>query len=641
MSIEITFPDSAIRSFEEPTTALAIAESLGPGLAKRAVVARVNGQILDLTRPIAESASLELITREKPEALEVIRHGAAHILAQATQELFPGTQITFGPVTENGFYYDFVRDNPFNEADLERIETRMKEIVGRDLPVQREVWDREDAIAYFDGIGETYKAEWIRDGLVDEQKLSIYRHGDTWLDLCRGPHVPSTGRIGRAFKLTKVSGAYWRGDRRNAQLQRIYGIAFADEKALKAHLHFLEEAEKRDHRRLARQLDLFHQQEEAPGMVFWHPRGWSIWQAVESYVRRGVQRSGYQEVRAPQVIDVSLWKKSGHWDNYKEHMFFTESEKRTYAIKPMNCPGHVEIYKAGLHSYRDLPVRYAEFGSCHRNEPSGALHGVMRVRAFTQDDGHIFCTPEQVQSEVAAFHSQAMQLFADFGFTDIEVKLALRPEGGHRIGDDSVWDRAEASLRDALRTTRVEWEELPGEGAFYGPKIEYHMMDSIGRMWQMGTMQVDFMMPERLGAEYIDEHSQRRHPVMLHRAMVGSMERFIGILVEHYGGALPMWMAPVQVVVAPIVSDVDDYAQAVLARLKERGLRVEADLRNEKINLKIREHSLQKIPVIIVVGRKEADEKIVMVRRRGHQQQDAVLLDDVAEKLAGEARVPG
>lgn len=641
MSIEITFPDSAIRSFEEPTTALAIAESLGPGLAKRAVVARVNGQIWDLTRPIAESASLELITREKPEALEVIRHGAAHILAQATQELFPGTQITFGPVTENGFYYDFVRDNPFNEADLERIETRMKEIVGRDLPVQREVWDREDAIAYFDGIGETYKAEWIRDGLVDEQKLSIYRHGDTWLDLCRGPHVPSTGRIGRAFKLTKVSGAYWRGDRRNAQLQRIYGIAFADEKALKAHLHFLEEAEKRDHRRLARQLDLFHQQEEAPGMVFWHPRGWSIWQAVESYVRRGVQRSGYQEVRAPQVIDVSLWKKSGHWDNYKEHMFFTESEKRTYAIKPMNCPGHVEIYKAGLHSYRDLPVRYAEFGSCHRNEPSGALHGVMRVRAFTQDDGHIFCTPEQVQSEVAAFHSQAMQLFADFGFTDIEVKLALRPEGGHRIGDDSVWDRAEASLRDALRTTRVEWEELPGEGAFYGPKIEYHMMDSIGRMWQMGTMQVDFMMPERLGAEYIDEHSQRRHPVMLHRAMVGSMERFIGILVEHYGGALPMWMAPVQVVVAPIVSDVDDYAQAVLARLKERGLRVEADLRNEKINLKIREHSLQKIPVIIVVGRKEADEKIVMVRRRGHQQQDAVLLDDVAEKLAGEARVPG
>lgn len=641
MSIEITFPDSAIRSFEEPTTALAIAESLGPGLAKRAVVARVNGQILDLTRPIAESASLELITREKPEALEVIRHGAAHILAQATQELFPGTQITFGPVTENGFYYDFVRDNPFNEADLERIETRMKEIVGRDLPVQREVWDREDAIAYFDGIGETYKAEWIRDGLVDEQKLSIYRHGDTWLDLCRGPHVPSTGRIGRAFKLTKVSGAYWRGDRRNAQLQRIYGIAFADEKALKAHLHFLEEAEKRDHRRLARQLDLFHQQEEAPGMVFWHPRGWSIWQAVESYVRRGVQRSGYQEVRAPQVIDVSLWKKSGHWDNYKEHMFFTESEKRTYAIKPMNCPGHVEIYKAGLHSYRDLPVRYAEFGSCHRNEPSGALHGVMRVRAFTQDDGHIFCTPEQVQSEVAAFHSQAMQLFADFGFTDIEVKLALRPEGGHRIGDDSVWDRAEASLRDALRTTRVEWEELPGEGAFYGPKIEYHMMDSIGRMWQMGTMQVDFMMPERLGAEYIDEHSQRRHPVMLHRAMVGSMERFIGILVEHYGGALPMWMAPVQVVVAPIVSDVDDYAQAVLARLKERGLRVEADLRNEKINLKIREHSLQKIPVIIVVGRKEADEKIVMVRRRGHQQQDAVLLDDVAEKLAEEARVPG
>ena len=640
MSIQITLPDDTVQSFEAPPTALAIAESIGPGLAKRAVVARVNGELWDLTRPIEESATLELVTRDRPEALEVIRHDVAHILAQAVQELFPETQITFGPVTDNGFYYDFVRETPFSEADLELIESRMKDIVNRNLPVRREIWSRKEAVSYFEKIGEKYKAEWVRDGLGHENEVSVYRQGDIWLDLCRGPHSSSTGRVGRAFKLTKLSGAYWRGDKKNAQLQRIYGVAFAEEKELKAYIHLLEEAEKRDHRRLAKQLDLFHQQEEAPGMVFWHPKGWSIWQVVESYVRRHTQKDGYQEVKAPQIIDVGLWKKSGHWDNYQEHMFFTESEKHDYAIKPMNCPGHVEIFKAGLRSYRDLPIRYAEFGSCHRNEPSGALHGVMRVRAFTQDDGHIFCTPEQVESEVAAFHSQAMQLYSDFGFTEIEVKLALRPDADHRIGDDLIWDQAEMSLRDALRATRIEWDELPGEGAFYGPKIEYHMKDSIGRKWQMGTMQVDFMMPERLGAEFIDEHSQRRHPVMLHRAMVGSMERFIGILIEHYGGALPMWMAPVQVVVATIVSDADDYARSVFSLLKDHGLRVEADLRNEKINLKIREHSLQKVPVIVVIGRNEASSGTVMVRRRGLQQQESMSLEDIADALANEARIP-
>ncbi len=631
MSIQITFPDGAKKSYDAPLSALAIAQGISPSLAKRTVVAKVNGLLWDLTRPIEQDATLELLSRDQPEALDVIRHDAAHVLAQAVQEMFPGTQITFGPSTETGFYYDFARAEPFTEADLEKIEQKMREIVKRDLPVTREVWPHDVAVKHFEAAGEKFKAEWIREGLKPDVPLTIYRQGDQWLDMCLGPHLPSTGKVGTAFKLTKVSGAYWRGDANNAQLQRIYGLAFASDEELKAHLHMLEEAEKRDHRRLGKQMNLFHQQEEAPGMVFWHPKGWAIWQAVERYVRQVYRDSGYDEVRAPLIADVSLWKKSGHWDNYKENMFFTESEKRTYAVKPMNCPGHVQIYNAGLHSYRDLPIRYAEFGGCHRNEPSGALHGLMRVRAFTQDDGHIFCTEPQIEPEVTAFHRQAMKVYADFGFKDISIKIALRPE--QRIGSDEVWDRSEAALRGALKAADVSWGELPGEGAFYGPKIEYHLKDSIGRSWQVGTMQVDFSMPERLGAEYVDEHSGRKHPVMLHRAIVGSMERFIGILLENFAGALPFWLAPVQVMVAPIVSDADAYAEEVGAALQAAGLRMDTDLRNEKINYKIREHSLQKIPVLAIVGRREAEEKTVTLRRFGTEQQQTLPLAEAIELL--------
>jgi len=638
MSIQITFPDGNQKSFEKPPTGLEIAQGISPGLAKKAAVVRVNGELWDLTRPIDRDAKFEIVTRDKPEALEVIRHDAAHVLAQAVQELFPGTQITFGPATEVGFYYDFARAEPFTEADLGTIENRMREIVKRDLPITREVWPHDRAVAHFEQAGEKFKAEWIRDGIKADEELTIYRQGEAWLDMCLGPHLASTGKLGTAFKLTRVGGAYWRGDANNAQLQRIYGVAFATEQELKDYLHMVEEAEKRDHRRIAKQLDLFHQQEEAPGMVFWHPKGWAIWQSVERYVRGVYKRGGYQEVRGPQILDVSLWKKSGHWDNYQSNMFFTESEKRTYAVKPMNCPGHVQIYNAGLHSYRDLPIRYAEFGGCHRNEPSGALHGIMRVRAFTQDDGHIFCTPEQVESEVTAFHRQAMQVYADFGFNDIAIKIALRPD--KRIGEDAVWDRAEEALRAALRSAGVEWTELPGEGAFYGPKIEYHLRDSIGRAWQVGTMQVDFMMPERLGAGYIDEHSNRQIPVMLHRAIVGSMERFIGILLEHHAGAMPLWLSPVQAVIAPIVSDADAYAREAAAALDTAQLRVETDLRNEKITYKIREHSLQKVPVIVVVGRKEAEEKTVTLRRLGSEKQETLPLAEAVARLAAEAAPP-
>lgn len=632
MSIQITFPDGNIKSFETPPTGLAIATGISPGLAKKAVVVKVNGELWDLTRPIDRDAAFEIVTRDKPEALEVIRHDAAHVLAQAVQELFPGTQITFGPSTEYGFYYDFARDVPFTDADLATIEQRMRNIVKRDLPIVREVWSHEDAVKHFEKAGESFKAEWIRDGIKADEELTIYKQGDAWLDMCLGPHLPSTGKVGTAFKLTKVSGAYWRGDANNAQLQRIYGLAFANDADLEAHLKMVEEAEKRDHRKLGKQLDFFHQQEEAPGMVFWHPKGWAIWQAVEQYVRKVYKKSGYQEVKGPQIMDVSLWKKSGHWDNYQDNMFFTESEKRTYAVKPMNCPGHVQIYNAGLHSYRDLPIRYAEFGGCHRNEPSGALHGIMRVRAFTQDDGHIFCMESQIESEVTAFHSQAMQVYSDFGFTNVDVKLALRPD--KRLGDDATWDRAEDALRAALRAAGVAtWTELPGEGAFYGPKIEYHLKDSIGRAWQVGTMQVDFMMPERLDANYIDEHSQRQRPVMLHRAIVGSMERFIGILIEHHAGAMPYWLAPVQAVVTPIVSDADGYASEVAAALSELNVRVQTDLRNEKINYKIREHSLQKVPVILVVGRKEAEERTVTIRRLGSERQETLSLAEALDQL--------
>ena len=635
MSIEITFPDGAKKPFDAGITALAIAQGISPGLAKKTVVAKVNGQLWDLTRPITTDAKLELVTRDKPEALEVIRHDGAHVLAQAVQELFPGTQVTFGPSTETGFYYDFARAEPFNDTDLEKIEARMREIVKRDLPITREVWAHDKAIAHFEAVGEKFKAEWIREGIAADAEISIYRQGDSWLDMCVGPHMPSTGKLGTAFKLTRVSGAYWRGDANNAPLQRIYGICFANDDDLKAHIKQVEEAEKRDHRKLARQLDLFHQQEEAPGMVFWHPKGWAIWQAVEQYVRKVYRDSGYKEVRGPQIMDVSLWKKSGHWDNYQDNMFFTESEKRTYAVKPMNCPGHVQIFNAGLRSYRDLPMRYAEFGGCHRNEPSGALHGIMRVRAFTQDDGHIFCTPEQVEGEVTAFHQQAMKVYSDFGFGNIAIKLALRPD--KRLGTDEVWDHAENSLRAALRAASVEWEELPGEGAFYGPKIEYHLKDSIGRSWQVGTMQFDPMMPERLDASYIDEHSSRARPIMLHRAIVGSMERFIGILIEHHAGAMPLWLAPVQVMVAPIVSDADAYATEVRDALCAAGLRAETDLNSEKINYKIREHSLQKVPVIAVVGRKEAEQRTVTLRRLGSETQQSMSLDEALVLLRGEA----
>ena len=636
MSIQITFPDGAVKPFDSGVTALAIAQGISPGLAKKTVVAKINGELWDLTRPITKDAKLELVTRDKPEALEVIRHDGAHVMAQAVQELFPGTQITFGPSTDSGFYYDFARAESFTDADLEKIEAKMREIVKRDLPITRESWSHEKAIAHFEKAGETFKAEWIREGIAPDAEISIYRQGEKWLDMCVGPHMPSTGKLGTAFKLTRVSGAYWRGDANNAQLQRIYGICFANDDDLKAYQKQVEEAEKRDHRKLARALDLFHQQEEAPGMVFWHPKGWAIWQAVETYVRKVYRDSGYKEVRGPQIMDVSLWKKSGHWDNYKDNMFFTESEKRTYAVKPMNCPGHVQIYNAGLRSYRDLPIRYAEFGGCHRNEPSGALHGIMRVRAFTQDDGHIFCTPQQVEGEVTAFHRQAMQVYADFGFENIAIKLALRPD--KRLGTDEVWDHAENSLRAALTAAGVAWEELPGEGAFYGPKIEYHLKDSIGRSWQVGTMQFDPMMPERLDANYIDENSNRVRPIMLHRAIVGSMERFIGILIEHHAGAMPFWLSPVQVMVAPIVSDADGYATEVRDALRAAGIRAEMDLATEKITYKIREHSLQKIPVIAVVGRKEAELKTVTLRRLGSEHQETLALADVAAVLLRDQR---
>lgn len=627
----ITLPDGSTRSFDRPVTVAEVAASIGPGLARAALAGKVDGKLVDTSFLIDRDARLEIVTDRHPDALEILRHSTAHLLAQATQRLFPDTQVTIGPVIENGFYYDFARKTPFTPEDLEKIEAEMARIVAEDLPVQRKVMPRDEAVAFFRERGEHYKAE-IIESIPPGEELSLYTQGE-FTDLCRGPHVPSTGKL-RAFKLMKVAGAYWRGDARNEMLQRVYGTAWLSDKDLKAYLRQLEEAEKRDHRRIGRALDLFHQQDEAPGMVFWHPKGWQLWQTVEQYMRRVYRDCGYQEVRCPQILDVSLWKRSGHWDNYQNNMFFTESEKRTYAVKPMNCPGHVQIYNAGLHSYRDLPIRYGEFGACHRNEPSGALHGIMRVRAFTQDDGHIFCTEAQVESEVTAFHAQAMKVYADFGFTDISVKIALRPES--RLGDDATWDRAEDALRAALRASGVEWEELPGEGAFYGPKIEYHMRDSIGRAWQVGTMQVDFMMPQRLGAEYVDEHSQRRHPVMLHRAIVGSMERFIGILIEHHAGHLPFWLAPVQIVVATITDAQADYAREVAKALSAKGFRVQSDLRNEKIGYKIREHTLQRVPYLLVVGDREKEGGLVAVRSRSGEDLGSMRLDDFVGRLDAE-----
>jgi threonyl-tRNA synthetase len=630
---DVRLPDQSVKHFDAPVPVIAVAKAIGPGLAKAALAAKVDGRLVDTSFVIDHDTELAIVTDKDPEGLEVLRHSTAHLLAYAVKELFPDAQVTIGPVIEDGFYYDFSYKRPFTPEDLAAIELKMVELARRDEPVLRKLMARDDAVRYFESIGEHYKAEIIAS-IPAAEPISLYSEG-AFTDLCRGPHVPSTGKL-KVFKLTKLAGAYWRGDSRNEMLQRIYGTAWAKKEDLELYLHRLEEAEKRDHRKVGRHLDLFHLQDEAPGMVFWHPKGWTIWQQVEQYMRRVYQDNGYQEVRAPMILDLSLWKRSGHWENYQEHMFFTESEKRDYAVKPMNCPGHVLIFNSDLRSYRDLPLRYGEFGFCHRNEASGALHGLMRVRAFTQDDGHIFCTPEQIQSECTAFNALALAVYKDFGFEDIVIKLALRPD--KRLGEDAVWDRAEAALRAALQTCAVSWSELPGEGAFYGPKIEYHLKDSLGRSWQCGTMQVDFSMPARLGAEYVAEDNTRKVPVMLHRAIVGSLERFIGILIEHQAGALPLWLAPVQAAVLTITDRQAGYAREVAEALRRAGYRVVADLRNEKITYKIREHSLQKLPYQLILGDKEVQARQVAVRTRTGEDLGAMPLDAFVSRLDGEAR---
>ena len=621
--IEVTLPDGSKREFNSPVTVGDVAASIGAGLARAALAGKVNGKPVDLSHPITENSTVSIVTDKDPEGLEIIRHSTSHLMAQAVKELYPQAQITIGPVIENGFYYDFSLPKHLTNEDLPLIEKKMDEIVKRDLPIVREEMDRDEAVKYFNSIGEHYKAE-IIGSIPAGETISLYRQGD-YVDLCRGPHVPSTGRL-RVHKLMKLAGAYWRGDSKNEMLQRIYGTAWAKKDDMAAYLHMLEEAEKRDHRRLGKELDLFHFQEEAPGLIFWHARGWALWQQVEQYMRRVYQDNGYQEVKAPQLLDRSLWEKSGHWSKYKENMFTTESENRYYALKPMNCPGHIQIFNSAVRSYRDLPIRYGEFGACHRNEPSGSLHGLMRVRGFTQDDGHIFCTEDQILSECTAYTKLVQKVYADYGFTDISYKIATRPE--KRIGDDATWDKAEKALMDALDASGIKYDILPGEGAFYGPKIEYHLRDSLGRGWQCGTVQVDFQMPSRLGAEYVTESNGRATPVMLHRAIVGSLERFIGMLLEHYAGQLPPWLAPVQVAVANITDDQADYAQEVVSMLKKAGLRAEADLRNGKITYKIRELSLQKLPYILVVGAKEKAEGKVAVRVRGGKDLGAMSVED-------------
>lgn len=626
--INVTLPDESVRSFEEGLSVGAIARSIAPSLGKAAIAGRFDGQLVDLNHVVTTDGQLAIITAKDDDGVEVIRHSTAHLLAHAVKELFPSAQVTIGPVIDDGFYYDFAFERAFTPEDLLAIEKKMKQLAKKDLKIERSVRERDDASNYFLSLGEAYKSEIIRD-LPESEELSLYSQGD-FTDLCRGPHVPSTGKL-KTFKLLKVAGAYWRGDSKNAMLQRIYGTAWGNQEDLDAYLFKLEEAEKRDHRKLGKQLDLFHSQEEAPGMVFWRPKGWQLWQQVEQYMRGVYQENGYQEVKCPQILDVSLWKKSGHWDNFRENMFFTASENREYAVKPMNCPGHVQIFNSGLRSYRDLPLRYGEFGGCHRNEPSGALHGLMRVRAFTQDDGHIFCTDQQIEKEVVNFHTLALKTYSDFDFKDVSIKLALRPE--QRLGDDSVWDHSETALRRALETCGVSWEELPGEGAFYGPKIEYHLKDSIGRSWQCGTIQVDFMMPQRLGAEYVAEDNARKTPVMLHRAIVGSMERFIGIVIEHHAGALPLWLSPTQIVVMNVADRHADYAQDVIKQLIERGFRAAPDLRNEKITYKIREHSLQKLPYQLIIGDKEVESKEVAVRCRGGEDLGQMSMEALYERL--------
>lgn len=621
--IEVTLPDGSKREFDSPVTVGDVAASIGAGLARAALAGKVNGKLVDLSHPITENSTVSIVTDKDPEGLEIIRHSTSHLMAQAVKELYPEAQITIGPVIENGFYYDFSLPKHLTNEDLPLIEKKMDEIVKRDLPIVREEMDRDEAVKYFNSIGEHYKAE-IIGSIPAGETISLYRQGD-YVDLCRGPHVPSTGRL-KVHKLMKLAGAYWRGDSKNEMLQRIYGTAWAKKDDMAAYLHMLEEAEKRDHRRLGKELDLFHFQEEAPGLIFWHARGWALWQQVEQYMRRVYQDNDYQEVKAPQLLDRSLWEKSGHWSKYKENMFTTESENRYYALKPMNCPGHIQIFNSAVRSYRDLPIRYGEFGACHRNEPSGSLHGLMRVRGFTQDDGHIFCTEDQILSECTAYTKLVQKVYADYGFTDISYKIATRPE--KRIGDDATWDKAEKALMDALDASGIKYDILQGEGAFYGPKIEYHLRDSLGRGWQCGTIQVDFQMPARLGAEYVTESNGRATPVMLHRAIVGSLERFIGMLLEHYAGQLPPWLAPVQVAVANITDDQADYAKEVVSMLKKAGLRAEADLRNGKITYKIRELSLQKLPYILVVGAKEKAEGKVAVRVRSGKDLGAMSVED-------------
>jgi threonyl-tRNA synthetase len=635
----ITLPDGSVRQFDGPVTGTTVAAAIGPGLARAALAMKVDGQLLDLSREIDHDAAVVFVTRRDPDALEMIRHDTAHVLAEAVQALYPGTQVTIGPSIENGFYYDFARNEPFTPEDFPAIEAKMREIVARNAPFEREVWDRDEAIAFFEARGEAYKAELIQD-LPAGETITFYKQGD-WIDLCRGPHMRGTGDVGTAFKLMKVAGAYWRGDHRNAMLSRIYGTAWRDQKELDAYILQLEEAERRDHRRIGREMDLFHMQEEAVGSIFWHPKGWRLYRSVEDYMRRRLDAALYQEVRTPQLVDRVLWERSGHWEKFRENMFIAtveHEEDKVLALKPMNCPCHVQIFNHGLRSYRELPLRMAEFGSCHRYEPSGALHGIMRVRAFTQDDAHIFCTEAQIASETVAFVALLASIYRDFGFDTFRVKFSDRPD--KRAGDDATWDRAEGALREACAIAGVEYELNPGEGAFYGPKLEFVLRDAIGRDWQCGTLQVDFVLPERLDATYIADDSSRQRPVMLHRAILGSFERFLGILIEQYAGRFPLWLAPVQVVVATIVTDAEPYALEVAAALRAQGLVVHTDTRNEKINAKVREHSLTHVPVMAVVGRKEAETRTVALRRLGGQAQETLSLDDAVVGLAREATPP-
>ena len=648
--ITLTLPDGATRQFDAPLDGHAFAESISKSLAKKALALKLDGDVVDLATSITKDAAISVITSADEEGVDLLRHDCAHVLAEAVQELFPDTQVTIGPVIENGFYYDFARATPFSLDDLEAIEKRMHAIVERNEEIIREVWARDDAVAHFREIGEAYKAEIIAS-IPADQEVSIYRQGD-WKDLCRGPHLPSTGKLGKAFKLTKLAGAYWRGDSNNEMLQRIYGTCWGNEKDLKAYLHMVEEAEKRDHRKIGREMDLFHFQEEAQGSVFWHHKGYVIWQALEQYIRRRLNDHAYEEVKTPQLLDKRFWEQSGHWDKFRENMFVVPDEVPSLeddetvisgdadlmAIKPMNCPAHVQIFKQGIKSYRDLPIRMAEFGCCHRNEPHGALHGLMRVRQMTQDDAHIFCREDQIISEAVDFCGLVTQVYTDLGFEDVSVKLALRPDA--RAGEDDVWDRAEQGLRDALSEVGLAWDELPGEGAFYGPKIEYHLHDAIGRTWQCGTLQLDFVLPERLDAAYIGEDGNKHRPVMLHRAVLGSLERFIGIMIESYAGKLPLWLAPEQVVVCPITTEADGYAKDVVVALQEQGLRARADTRNEKINYKVREHSLAKVPIILAVGMREAENKTVSMRRLGSKEQSVIALDEAVSALASEALPP-